>query len=157
MQTVKKNSVIRGQQIDRAGRRPHIRAMVATWRLGSDDYLRSVDFERPPPPAPMTSADAPPVSTFDNSQELAGLVEQALLRTKEILTLPINNDSEESEINARSRMLLSGIRTVLQTQLRADDNVLKRRAQTAHTALLRDLKAAQARMAAGEDARMIDG
>lgn len=119
-----------------------VHAAVALWRLGSEDYFQSVDSARPPPL--VVSDDDPaiaPVSAFDNSRELANLVEKALLRTNEVLSMPIDQvTAEPDEQNARARVLLSAVRTVLQTQLRADDNVLKRRATTAHTKMLRDLK-----------------
>lgn len=95
---------------------------------------------RPPPIVGGESDVVAPVSAFDNSRELASLVEKSLLRTNEILDLPLPPDGDDGELNARSRVILAATRTVFQTQLRADSNVLKRRSMTAHTAMLRDLK-----------------
>lgn len=155
MRIAVKNNDIKG----RNNARTYIRSMVEMWRLGTTrDYLDSVDLAKPPPPAPVVQADVAPVSVFDNSRELAGLVEKALVKSGQILDLPIpdGRDAEPEEVNARARMLLSGIRTILHTQLRADDNVLKRRTTAQHSKMLNELKDLRSRMENGEDVRTID-
>lgn len=140
MQIDAKNSATRVQT------RPAIRAAVARWRFGGEDFLASIDEMRPP--AVPASEVPPPPSRLDNSRELATIVELSLLRTKEVLEMPMDPAGEPEESNARARVLLSAARTALQTQLRADSNVLKRRVTSAHTAMLRDLKALQGQMEA---------
>ena len=127
-----------------------VRTAVARWRLGSDDYLASVDMMTPPD-VDRGDEVAAPASAFDNSRELAGLVQKSLVRTNEILDLDLAGLDEE-ETNARARVLLSASRVALQTQLRADANVLKRKATQAHTKMLRDLKMLQDQM----NARTVD-
>jgi hypothetical protein len=107
----------------------------------------------PPPPAIDVGAATPPrPSALDNSRELGNIVQLSLLRTKEVLELPIMQDGDAEETNARARVVLSASRVALQTQLRADANVLKRSSVTAHTAMLRDLKALKGQI----DARTIE-
>lgn len=145
MQTAAKSNAITART------RPVIRAAVARWRFGSDDFLASIDTVTPPDVS--VSADMPvPASRLDSSRELATLVDLSLLRTKEVLEMPMDPCGEPEETNARARVLLSAARTALQTQLRADANVLKRRVTSAHTAMLRDLKALKGVM----DARTIE-
>lgn len=127
-----------------------VRAATARWRLGSEDYLATLDQIQPPPA--IVSGDPAQVSVFDNSRELGNIVELALLRTKEVLELPMDPDGDPEDTNARSRVVLAASRIALQTQLRADANVLKRTSHTAHTAMLRDLKALKGRI----DARTIE-
>lgn len=105
------------------------RAAVAVWRFGS-----VFDEDVPPPPPPPE-----PGATFDNSRELAGLVEMSLTSLREILSVPLPSSVDIDAWCAMARVHLSATEKVLNTQLRADENVLKRRAVSALPKILRDL------------------
>ena len=109
-----------------------VHAAVELWRFGGSNAFAE---EMPPPPAPPPE----PGATFDNSRELAGLVEMSLTSLREILSTRLPGPEDIEAWCAMARVHLSATEKVLNTQLRADDNVLKRRAISAMPKILRDL------------------
>lgn len=117
-----------------------VHAAVELWRFGGSNVFEE-DLP-PPPPAPPPE----PGATFDNSRELAGLVEMSLTSLREILSVPLPGAGDIDAWCAMARVHLSATEKVLNTQLRADDNVLKRRAISAMPKILRDLSEMEGRV-----------
>lgn len=119
-----------------------VRASVEAWRLNEGPAL-SVLMAELPPPVVTQKREEEATSPLSNSEALAGLVELSLTRLREILSLPLPDPKTTNvgyeEVAAMARVHLSATEKVLNTQVRVDDNVLKRRVASQHTTLLREL------------------
>lgn len=124
--------------------RGRLALLVEPWRFGPlDPLVTSLDL----PPAEMPPP-APVAAPLDNSRKLGGLVEKSLTALEDILDidLPDHRTRAIEDVATVARLHLSATEKVLNTQLRADENVLKRKSVNAHGELLKQLREAEGRL-----------
>jgi len=121
--------------------RDFLRTQVLLTNVLGEEIPPAVVVDDKPPP--LLRADDPPIESgmSSSSDELASLVGLSLRRLREILNLPLPHPSVHGyeEVTAMARVHLSATEKVLNTQVRVDDNVLKRRVASTNARLLREL------------------
>jgi hypothetical protein len=120
--------------------RSKIRANVAAWAFEDEPTLSSIDLHRPPP-AP--SIPGTPLGTKDNARELGDLVGVALGALRTVLEVPLPQTTVE-ETATIGRLHISAAEKVLNTQVRVDDNLLRRHAIVQHEMLLAEAETIEA-------------
>lgn len=123
------------------GLRDFIRTQVLLTNVLGDDVPPALSVVEDLPPPLVLNETRPAEGMASNSEDLASLVSLSLRRLREILSLPLPHPSicGYEEVTAMARVHLSATEKVLNTQVRVDDNVLKRKIASANAALLKEL------------------
>lgn len=124
----------------------NVTAAILADGVGSIKDMKAAMETAPPVAKPVAFMDLDSEQPTDHSAKLLSLTGLALDRAQDILLVSPDKSSEAYGIELRAQT--STIKTVLATQLRVDENHLRRRATDALPKLLEAVAAEEKRLAA---------